>query len=235
MTSIPYVAWYMDNIAALLSTLSHELRHPVSMAIQLSQLLQQEYCGELAPQQAAIVERILQQNRYLLARLDTCLEIAQLETGQLGLFPVCINLEQLLPGILLQVKSSAFNGVPTFILTWEIEDTKVVCDRVHLHQFLASFLHQVVKPMPSGTFNLKITDLPCHWSLSILLPAKYPQQQLTFFQDFQASGLTLQHLANGPALELALVNALARKMDGTIQFQHGAEQSDSIQVTLPKF
>ncbi len=212
------------DLSGLLSTLSDELRQPLSIAIQLSQLLQRQYSGSLSPKQMALVETILQQNKYLLNRVDTCLQVAQLETTKQSLFLSPIDLKQLLPEVVSKVRSKLESQSNLFFINWRMERMDVVCDRNYLDQLLTKLLLQIPQLSP-GTYPLMVLEQTHSWSLRILLPAAYPIDQLPL--------LEISETDNPCTLELAAIKALLTTLAGSILVQADGS-ARFVQLTLPK-
>ncbi len=222
----------MADFSGLLSTLSDELRQPLSIAIQLSQLLQRQYSGSLSPKQMALVENILEQNRYVLNRVDTCLQVAQLETTQSPLFVSHIDLKQVLPDIVTNVQTMLEDQAVVFNLTWEMEQTDVMCDRNHLYQLLMEVLHQITQAVSiASAYNLRIVGHSKSWSLRILLPATYPIEHLRRLKTSQID----DQLHDSPicTLEIAVIRALLSTLEGSILVQDDKSEK-FVQLTLPR-
>ncbi len=225
-------ALHMADLSGLLSILSDELRQPLSIAIQLSQLLQRQYSGSLSPKQMALVENILEQNRYLLNRVDTCLQVAQLETTQSPLFLSHIALKQLLPDIVTNVQTMLEEQAVVFNLTWEMEQTDVICERNHLYQLLTKVLHQITQPVSiANAYTARVVGHSKSWSLCILLPATYPIEHLCLLQTLQIDSQL--HDSHSFTLELAAIRALLTTLEGSILVQ-GDESERFVQLTLPR-
>ena len=222
----------MADFSGLLSTLSDELRQPLSIAIQSSQLLQRQYSGSLSPKQMALVENILEQNRYVLNRVDTCLQVAQLETTQNPLFLSPIDLKQVIPDVLTNVRTMSEDQTVVFNLTWEMEQTDVICDRNHLYQLLTKVLHQITQAVSiASAYKLKIVDHSKSWCLRILLPATYPIENLRWLQTPQRDDKQY----NSPicTLEVAVIRALLSTLEGSLLVQDDTSER-FVQLTLPR-
>lgn len=222
----------MADFSSLLSTLSDELRQPLSIAIQSSQLLQRQYSGSLSPKQMALVESILEQNRYVLNRVDTCLQVAQLETAQSPLFLSPIDLKQVIPEIVTNVQTMLEDNTVVFDLTWEIEQTDVMCDLNHLYQLLTEVLHQITQAVSiASAYTLKIVGHSKSWCLRILLPATYPIENLRWLQTPQIDDQ--RHSSPICTLEIAVIRALLSTLEGSLLVQNDTSER-FVQLTLPR-
>ncbi|MCD5415604.1 GAF domain-containing protein [Candidatus Bipolaricaulota bacterium] len=87
-----------------LAGMSHELRTPLNAVIGFSQVLQEQYFGELNEKQAEYVDDILGSGEHLLSLINDILYLSKIEAGKIKLELSRVNLKNLLENSLLMIK-----------------------------------------------------------------------------------------------------------------------------------
>jgi signal transduction histidine kinase len=85
-------AWQIEQLRKanqdyfdVLGFVTHELKSPLASVITQGRLLTEGYFGDMSPEQAAIVERMLANSDYLLNLVGDFLNLSRLETGEFQL------------------------------------------------------------------------------------------------------------------------------------------------------
>ncbi len=75
-----------------LTTVTHELRTPLSSIIGYSEMLEGEYGGPLSEKQTKYTHNILSSSQHLLSLVDDLLDVASMDTGNITISPTIVDL-----------------------------------------------------------------------------------------------------------------------------------------------
>ena len=132
-----------------LANMSHELRTPLNAVIGFSQLLEQQYFGELNDKQLEYVHEIEGAGGHLLDLINDILDLSKIEAGRMELELEVLNLEDLLESCARLVRERAVRA--GLDLTLEVvPGLSVSGDKRKLKQVIVNLLSNAVKFTPSG-------------------------------------------------------------------------------------
>jgi signal transduction histidine kinase/FixJ family two-component response regulator/HAMP domain-containing protein len=132
-----------------LANMSHELRTPLNAVIGFSQLLEQQYFGELNEKQLEYVHEIEGAGGHLLDLINDILDLSKIEAGRMELELEVLNLEELLESCARLVRERAVRA--GLELTLEVvPGLNISGDKRKLKQVIVNLLSNAVKFTPSG-------------------------------------------------------------------------------------
>lgn len=134
-----------------LATMSHELRTPMNAITGFSQLLLRQRQHKLNPQQANMVERILNNGKNLLALINDILDLSKIEAGRMELQLSEFNLCQLLTLTVAELRSLADQKGLNLIVQCPIRDARIVNDKIRLRQILVNLISNAIKFTEQGS------------------------------------------------------------------------------------
>jgi len=109
-------AWRIEQLQAttrayteMLGFVAHELKSPLASIITEGNVLSGGYLGDLAPPQAAHIEKIVRKAEYLLGLTRDYLDLARIEGGSLELNPRTVDLEAEVLAPALELVQSQFD------------------------------------------------------------------------------------------------------------------------------
>ena len=135
-----------------LSSMSHELRTPLNAIIGFSEVLQEQYFGELNEKQDDYVNDILTSSRHLLELINDILDLSKVEAGKMELEPAPVGLKGLLEGSLVMIKEKAHrHGIKlSSIIPEDMTDLVFTADERKLQQVMYNLLSNAAKFTPDG-------------------------------------------------------------------------------------
>lgn len=164
-----------------LANMSHELRTPLNHIIGFTELLVDQHCGDLNPDQEEYLSDVLESSRHLLSLINDILDLAKVEAGKLELNPSEICLPALLESSLTMIREKALKHDLRLSLHLDDMAAPIRADERMLKQILYNLLSNAAKFTPDGgAVRLEAR----------LKPAAAP------------SGSTARRLAAGPAAGL---------------------------------
>jgi len=135
-----------------LANMSHELRTPLNAIIGFSEILKDQYFGELNEKQADYVKDILSSGKHLLSLINDILDLSKIEAGKVELELSKVNIKELLENSLIMVKEKCLkHGIDLGInITQDLEDLEITADKRKLKQVMFNLLSNAAKFTPEG-------------------------------------------------------------------------------------
>jgi signal transduction histidine kinase/ActR/RegA family two-component response regulator len=219
---------------SFLSSTSHELRTPLNSILGFTQLLQ---LSELSEEDRDGVERILGAGRHLLALINELIDIARIESGDLGL-----SLEPVLVRSLIEESSQLMAPIAAarsirIIRNCAHPALAVYTDRQRLAQVLVNLISNAVKyNHRDGTITISCTEAgPGQASIVVsdTGPGLAPGDLERIFIAFERLGAE-RTAVEGTGIGLPLARALTEAMKGHLTASSVLGQGAVFTVTLPR-
>jgi signal transduction histidine kinase len=223
--------------SAFLATISHELRTPMNAIIGFSQILLRPKFGELTNQQLDMVEKILNNGKDLLIKINEILAFSQLESGKLALKPEILDLSKVVNNAVTKIRPLAKAKKLSLFVKTDLENTLVFNDAVRLQQILINLLSNAVKFTESGTIWVEIRETPKNQvtitvkDTGIGIAAQDFQNILAAFHQID-QGISRKY--SGTGLGLAIIDALVGIMEGKIYIESQLGVGSMFKIELPR-
>ncbi len=220
-----------------LATMSHELRTPMNAVIGFSQLLLRQRQNSLTPQQADMLERILNNGKHLLALINEILDLSKIEAGRLELKLEAFNLERLVRATTDELRSLADEKHLALHVYTDLSNPNVINDSVRLRQILSNLLSNAIKFTESGSVQVEVKEISTD---RLLLAVKdtgigIAQDELEhIFEEFRQIDQTTTRKYSGTGLGLAITKSLVQLMQGTITVESQVSQGSTFYIELPR-
>jgi len=133
-----------------LSGMSHELRTPLTAIIGFSQVLAEQYFGELNEKQAEYAKDILESGEHLLSLINDILDLAKVEAGKAELELSSVNMKELLESSLVMIKEKALKHSLSLEarLSSVLDNLLIIADQRKLKQVMFNLLSNAAKFTP---------------------------------------------------------------------------------------
>lgn len=228
-----------------LACISHELKTPLTAVLGLSRLLVDQQLGELNERQARYAGLIHQSGRHLMSVVNDILDLTRMETGQMELTPIPVNIRAVCDRALSEAKAihnqtskntTTNSSTPQFTLSLELDLDQIVADELRLRQMLIHLLSNAFKFTEiSGEIGLRVSRWEgwiafTVWDTGIGIPER---QQHLIFQKFQQLENPLTRQFEGTGLGLVLTRALARLHGGDVSFLSREGKGSQFTLLLP--
>ena len=141
-----------------LANMSHELRTPLNAVIGFSEVLRDQYFGNLNEKQADYINDILESGRHLLSLINDILDLSKIEAGKVEFEPSKVNIKELLEDSLIMVKEKCMkHGIDLGIdITQDLESLDITADKRKLKQVMFNLLSNAAKfTTHGGTITLE--------------------------------------------------------------------------------
>ena len=217
-----------------IAMMSHEFRTPLSSIVNYADLALEDDTSPRDIRKSA--EAIARAARHMNGLVETVLDDAQLEAGQLQLDEHPFDLHALFDDVaaimapLAAEKSLAFG----IYLDGHVPET-VVADDNCLRQVLINLLGNAVKFTETGGVRLDIawTDGELCATVSDTGPGIAPEDQQRIFEAFERAGDRQGNAAPGTGLGLTITSRLAQLMRGSIDLDSSPGDGCRVRVTVP--
>jgi two-component system OmpR family sensor kinase len=222
-----------DRLRRFIADASHELRTPVSVIRGHAELAQRTG-GELPDDVRRSLARITAESERMGHLVEDLLMLARLDSGR----PLAHD-EVDLTRLLIDAVSDARVAGPDH--QWQLdvpeEPVTVWGDEYALHQVLANLLANARTHTPAGTVVLAATrtldeDGGAEIVISDNGPGIPPDVLPEIFERFVRADATREATTGSSGLGLAIVDAIVRSHDGTIDL-HSAPGETRVRITLP--
>ncbi|MEI6442450.1 MAG: ATP-binding protein [Nostocales cyanobacterium ELA583] len=223
--------------SVFLATISHELRTPLNAIIGFSQVLLSPKFGQLTNQQLDMVEKILNNGKDLLTKINEILDFSQLESGKLELKPEILDLSTVVSNAVTKIRSLAEAKNLSLLVKTELENTLVFNDAVRLQQILSNLLANAVKFTESGTIWVEIRETPKNQVTITVKDTGIGIATQDFYNIFAAFHQVDQGISRkypGTGLGLAMIEALVGIMGGKIDIESQLSVGSIFKIELPR-
>ncbi|MGE5515627.1 MAG: sensor histidine kinase [Bacteroidota bacterium] len=216
-----------------LASMSHELRTPLNGIIGFAELLRDEAESEEARENAEIIER---SSRHLLNLVNSILDIAKIEAGEMVLSRQAVPLRALAVEVAsVHQATAAAKGVAFAVeIAAELPET-ITADPTRLRQILHNLLNNAVKFTQAGAVRLEVQAAPDSVVFRVHdtgpgIPAEMHDKVFEKFHQVDAF-LTRSH--GGTGLGLTLARHLVELMGGRMGLSSTVGEGSTFTFTLP--
>ena len=135
-----------------LSNMSHELRTPLNAIIGFSEVLQEQYFGELNEKQAEYINDVLTSAQHLLSLINDILDLSKVEAGKMELSTAPVRIKGLVENSLVMIKEKAHrHGIALAVdIPGAMDDSILEADERKLKQVMFNLLSNAAKFTPDG-------------------------------------------------------------------------------------
>ena len=153
-----------------LASMSHELRTPLNAIIGFSEVLRDQYFGELNEKQAEYTNDILESGKHLLSLINDILDLSKVEAGKMELDLSQVNIKELLGNSLVMIKEKALkHGIALDLkIPEELSGLEIQADERKVKQVMFNLLSNAAKFTPDGGEIRVTVDLISELGIRIL-------------------------------------------------------------------
>jgi PAS domain S-box-containing protein len=223
--------------SVFLANMSHELRTPLNAILGFSELMTQELFGPMGdPHYVEFAGDIFRSGRHLLDIIGNILDLAKVETGQLGLDEQEVEVADLIRGSERLVSETARQRDITLHVHVPVGPVTVTGDPTRLRQILLNLLSNAVKFTPEG----KTVTLSCgrdgdHLFLRVAdtgIGIK-PDDLSKVMQPFHQVDNSFSRRYEGTGLGLPLTQTLVDLHGATMTIESVLNEGTTVTVRLP--
>jgi signal transduction histidine kinase len=218
-----------------LANMSHELRTPMNAILGYTELMADGIYGELPSRAVAVLERVQNNGKHLLALINDVLDLSKIEAGQLSL-----TLEDYaLPDVVQSVVGAAEGLATTKGLKFTADIMPGLPtghgDARRLSQVLLNLVGNAVKFTDAGEVAIGAAAKDGHFVLTVrdTGPGIAPADHGKIFEEFQQVDSSNTRKKGGTGLGLAISKRMVEMQGGTISVESELGRGATFRVTLP--
>ena len=216
-----------------LMQMSHELRTPLNCIIGYSEAMIDGLDGPVSEEQASSLRRISESGKRLLRLIENLLDLSRLATGRMEFAPAVVRIEEVVEGILHQVRSLVEDRPVRLELALDEPLPQVWADPDRLSQVIFNLVGNAVKFTERGTVRVAARregpDMVAV-AVSDTGPGITPEQQARIFDKFVR---TPGNRKDGAGLGLAICREIVERMGGTIRVRSTPGEGSTFEFTVP--
>jgi signal transduction histidine kinase len=215
--------------SSFFASVSHDLKSPLNAILGFAELVNSE---PLTPGQAESLHAIQSRGKELLALIETILDAARVEAGQLNLVYDEIEFSELYRAARERATRLAGDFVPQI---WDEIDPRIpplLCDRVRLARALATFIAYSVRATQGGKMRLRAEmDDPDHVRIDVDVPGHLhtPKELELMMAESQSPG---KRAHRGLALGLRLARSVIELHHGDVRVINRGPKGAMFCITL---
>lgn len=214
--------------------ISHELRTPLNSILGFSELVKMSRSHDEAREYGAIIFNGASHLHHL---VNTLLDLAKIEAGQMTVVRTWVDLDDLLQSVVSLHRYEAEKKCIAVSANVQATSPRhIYADRIKLMQVLSNLLHNSVKFTEQGAIFINAGVVNRSWEISVIdTGIGMSNEQLAgVFERFnnikndcpESSGI------QGAGLGMALCKEMIELMDGTIEVQSGLGDGTSVTIRL---
>ena len=225
--------------STFLSSMSHDLRTPLSGIIGFTQLALQ---NQDPAKKQEYLQKIDSAGQLLLDLVNDTLELSRIESGKAELQPEAVAPRELIPAVVTALRPSA--ELKQIRLETDFPDmdrSAVWCDKLKVQKIALNLISNAIKYTPQGGLvSVRVTesdpqDEKCRWTLCVTdngigMSREFMQRM---FEPFAQEKRSESLKTPGTGLGLAIVKRYVDLMDGTIEVESKLHEGTSWKIALP--
>lgn len=220
-----------------LANLSHELRGPLGIILNGTELILDGLCGEITDHTRDTVRMVKSSGEHLLDLVNDVLDYAKVEAGKVVPKPVEVSVKELLVDLGKITRSQAESKKHKVIVEPVDETLGMVCDKRHARQMLLNFLTNAIKYTPEGGTITVSAEKTAANRVRISVKDSgvgIPEDQRgKVFAAFERVDHKYSSAQTGTGLGMPLTKRLAEANGGLVDFESQENVGSTFWLTLP--
>lgn len=220
----------------LVSTISHELRTPVTSIAGYVEVLSDQLMGDLTPAQADVVHRIQRNSQRLRLLIDDLLTLNTIESTGLSLARSELNLCAVVNRVWDSMSGTVSGRDLHLCLDVPPHPLRVMGDGGHLERAVRNLVSNALKFTPDGgTVEVSLRERGEEVELLVAdtgigIPV---EDQNRLFTRFYRSTAATEKAIQGTGLGLSIVHAIVTQHGGSIDVDSAPDEGTTMRVRLP--
>jgi signal transduction histidine kinase len=214
--------------------MSYELRTPLNTIIGFSEILSNEYFGDLNAEQGEYTAGIFDASQQLLSLVNDVLDLAMVEGGALELDVGQVDICRLLDGVVTLVNDQVTKKELTVVVDRPDDIGSLEADERRIRQVLFNLLSNAIKfNVAGGRIGLGARRDGSWISLWVEDTGKgiHVEEQVRVFEKFETGHQTQRY--RGAGLGLSLVRSFVELHGGRVELQSQPEAGTRVTCYLP--
>ena len=220
----------------VLDIVSHEFRTPLNLIAGYAQAFKARVFGEVTQEQEEALGKILRQSDNLLQMVNTMLDLARIDAGQVSVEREEFSVVELLRELRVNHENSQGTSVA---LEWSIPDSlPAMCsDKAKLRIILENLINNAVKFTDEGTIRISARQTADRKRIEFEVADSgigISKETVPFiFEKFRQADSSSTRQRGGVGLGLHIVRVFAEALGGTVSVQSQRGEGSTFTLVLP--
>ena len=223
-----------------LANMSHELRTPLGIIMGYVELIQEDLKDGEAMVQPEDLTTISNAGHHLLHLINGVLDISKIESGQMEVYPVSVDIKHLLKELKLTVQPLIKENNNSLLVEMSEGIDHLVADEVKLQQCLLNLLSNAAKFTKNGTITLRVYRKSWNNGIESFyfevedtgIGMKEEQTEM-IFQAFTQADTSTTRKYGGTGLGLAITKSFCQIMGGDVTVTTEVGKGSCFKMRLP--
>lgn len=220
----------------LLGMAAHDLRNPIGVIYQLSDLLLSDIGEQLDEEQLKFLNSILQSSQYMLQIIEDLLDISKIEAGKMSLNIQATDMGQFLAGIVGINQLIANRKGIRITLKAAVPSSYLYIDPVKLEQVINNLVSNAIKYSPSNTvILLEAEEKDDALGIRVIDQGQGipPEEQHKLFRGFQTTSVKATGGEKSTGLGLLICSRIIQAHGGEIYVRSEVNKGSVFGFTIP--
>ncbi len=218
-----------------IANVSYELRTPLNTIIGFSEILKNEYFGELNPRQKEYSEGILEASQALLLLINDIIDLATIEAGYMVLDLETVDVHAMLVSVLTLTRERARDHDINLVFECPPNIGTLYGDQRRLRQAMFNLISNSIKfTPPGGTITVSARREDGSFALSVAdtgVGVALEDQEHVFEKFVRGQAPAGRH--SGAGLGLSLVKSFVELHGGTVEMKSSPHAGTTVTLHLP--
>jgi signal transduction histidine kinase/ActR/RegA family two-component response regulator len=222
--------------SVFLANMSHELRTPMVGILGFSQILRDELTDQ---SKIEIAELLIKSGKRLLTTLESILDFSQLESKQIDMNPVNINLSEKTEELIKNFNERLTEKKLKLNLQFNYRKLHVLADERLVNQVLNNIIDNAIKFTLKGEISIETDEIiedNATWGIVKISDTGIgisKEKQKIIFEDFRQASEGRTRSFEGNGLGLTVANKMVEMLNGFITVESEPGKGSTFTVYLP--
>ena len=223
----------LKNRENLISTVSHDLKTPLSTIVGYAELLS---TSDLNTKQIYFTRNIKNSSEYISRLIQDLLDFSQIEAGKIAIEQIAFSLPETINEVALNIQSVfSKKDINLLITTAEKFEKPIIGDPFRLKQVLINIIGNGYKFTESGymKINAQINNEKIIITIEDSGIGIEKESQELIFEEFAQANKTIEKQYGGTGLGLSISKKIVALLGGQLQLKYSSNKGSIFEIELP--
>lgn len=217
----------------LISTVSHDLKTPLSTIVGYSELLRN---SELTPKQLHYNKNIKSSSEYITKLVQDLLDFTKIEAGKITIENIPFSLPKVIEEVAKNIQSVySQKNITLEIIVDPVFQKNIITDPFRLRQILSNLIGNAYKFTEKGSIKIHAVTQRDQVLISVTdtgIGIKESSQSIVF-EEFTQANDGIEKVFGGTGLGLTIAKKMTESLNGTLDLKSRYGQGSTFSIQLP--